>query len=459
MIPMPLRDIAAATGGMLTGDPDLVIDAVGTDSRRPPDGSSLFVALPTDHADGHDFIEAAVAAGTAAVLTRRPVPTATVPVIQVTDPWTALADLGVHVRRSVGPTTVAVTGSVGKTTVKDFAAAAIGAGRRVHAARGSYNNELGVPLTMLGLVEDSEVLVAEVGARHVGDIAQLAPLLAPDIAVVTAVAGVHLEVFGSIDAVARAKAELVAALGPDGTAVLHVADPRVAAMAQAAPNVISVATDDPAADVHASEVRLDRLARATATAVTPWGTTTLTLPVAGRHQVLNALLALAVAGHVGIDLDTAAAAIAAAPVSPWRGEVCVANGMTILNDAYNANPTSVVASLDTLVAIERTGRTMAILGVMAEIGDTAEDEHLAIGRTCARLGIDHVVVVGDGAGGIATGARAAGIAEVSVVADGDAATAVVRAWLAPGDVVVVKGSRVAGLEQLAARLVDEQVGA
>ncbi len=459
MIPMPLRDIAAATGGMLTGDPDLVIDAVGTDSRRPPDGSSLFVALPTDHADGHDFIEAAVAAGTAAVLTRRPVPTATVPVIQVTDPWTALADLGVHVRRSVGPTTVAVTGSVGKTTVKDFAAAAIGAGRRVHAARGSYNNELGVPLTMLGLVEDSEVLVAEVGARHVGDIAQLAPLLAPDIAVVTAVAGVHLEVFGSIDAVARAKAELVAALGPDGTAVLHVADPRVAAMAQAAPNVISVATDDPAADVHASDVRLDRLARATATAVTPWGTTTLTLPVAGRHQVLNALLALAVAGHVGIDLDTAAAAIAAAPVSPWRGEVCVANGMTILNDAYNANPTSVVASLDTLVAIERTGRTMAILGVMAEIGDTAQDEHLAIGRTCARLGIDHVVVVGDGAGGIATGARAAGIAEVSVVADGDAATAVARAWLAPGDVVVVKGSRVAGLEQVAARLVDEQVGA
>lgn len=459
MIPMPLPDIAAATGGTLTGDPTLVIDAVGTDSRRLPDGSSLFVALPTDHADGHDFIEAAVAAGAAAVLTRRPVPTATVPVIQVTDPWTALADLGVHVRRSVGPTTVAVTGSVGKTTVKDFTAAAIGAGRRVHAARGSYNNELGVPLTMLGLVEDSEVLVAEVGARHVGDIAQLAPLLAPDIAVVTAVAGVHLEVFGSIDAVARAKAELVAALGPDGTAVLHVADPRVAAMAQAAPNVISVATDDPAADVHASEVRLDRLARATATAVTPWGTTTLTLPVAGRHQVLNALLALAVAGHLGIDLDAAAAAIAAAPVSPWRGEVCVANGMTILNDAYNANPTSVVASLDTLVAIERTGRTMAILGVMAEIGDTAEDEHLAIGRTCARLGIDHVVVVGDGAAGIATGARAAGIAEVSVVADGDAATAVVRAWLAPGDVVVVKGSRVAGLEQLAARLVDEQVGA
>jgi UDP-N-acetylmuramoyl-tripeptide--D-alanyl-D-alanine ligase len=155
-----------------------------------------------------------------------------VPVVQVPDTWTALADLGVHVRRSVAPISVAVTGSVGKTTVKDLTAAAIGAGRRVHAARGSYNNELGVPLTMLGLVEDSEVLVAEVGARHVGDIARLAPLLAPDIAIVTAVAGVHLEVFGSIDAVARAKAELVAALGPDGTAVLHVADPRVAAMAR-----------------------------------------------------------------------------------------------------------------------------------------------------------------------------------------------------------------------------------
>lgn len=459
MIGLHLHEVVAATGGALHGDPDLVIDAVGTDSRTLPDGSTLFVALPTEQADGHDFIPAAVEAGAVAVLTHRPAPGAGVPVIEVADVWTALADLGVHVRRTVGPTTVAVTGSVGKTTVKDLTAAAIAAGRRVHAARGSYNNELGVPLTMLGLAEDSEVLVAEVGARNVGDIARLAPLLAPDIAVVTAVAGVHLEVFGSIDAVARAKAELVSALGPDGTAVLHTADPRVAAMAAAAPNVISVATDDPAADVHASGVRLDRWARATAIAVTPWGTTTLTLPVAGRHHVLNALLALAVAGHLGIDLDAAAAAIVEAPVSPWRGEVTEANGMTILNDAYNANPTSVVAALETLVAIERTGRTMAILGVMAEIGDTAEDEHVAIGRTCAQLGVDHVVVVGDDAAGIATGALAAGAADVSVVADAAAATAAAQAWLAPGDVVVIKGSRVAGLEQVATRLVEQQVGA
>jgi len=453
MIRMRLQDIAAATGGTMVGDPDRLVDAVGTDSRSLPDGAPLFVALPTEHADGHDFIQDAVAAGAAAVLTGRPVPEAGVPVIEVADTWAALADLGVHVRRSVGPTTVAVTGSVGKTTVKDLTAAAIGVARRVHASRGSYNNELGVPLTMLGLVADTEVLVAEVGARQVGDIARLAPLLAPDISIVTAVAGVHLEVFGSIDAIARTKAELVRALGPDGTAVLHVADPRVAAMAAVAPNVISVATDDPAADVHATDVRLDRWARATATAVTPWGTTTFTLPVAGRHHVLNALLALAAAGHLGIDLDAAAAAIVDAPMSPWRGEVSVANDVTVLNDAYNANPTSVVAALETLVAIERTGRTMAILGVMAEIGDTAEDEHQAIGRTCAARGVDHVVVVGDGAGGIATGARAAGVAEVSVVADGDGAAARAEAWLAPGDVVVIKGSRVAGLEQVAARLV------
>jgi UDP-N-acetylmuramoyl-tripeptide--D-alanyl-D-alanine ligase len=459
MIRMTMSEVAAATGGTLTGDPDLIVDAVGTDSRRLPDGSPLFVALATEQADGHDFVAAALAAGAVAVLAQRSLPSTSVPVVQVPDTWTALADLGVHVRRTVGPTTVAVTGSVGKTTVKDLTAAAIGAGRRVHAARGSYNNDLGVPLTMLGLAPDSEVLVAEVGARHVGDIARLAPLVAPDIAIVTAVAGVHLEVFGSIEAIARAKSELVEALGPDGTAVLHVADPRVAAMARIAPNVISVATDDPAADVHASNVRLDRWARATATAVTPWGTATLTLPVAGRHHVLNALLALAVAGHLGVDLDAAAAAIADAPVSPWRGEVSTVNDVTILNDAYNANPTSVVASLETLVAIERTGRTMAILGVMAEIGETAEDEHLAIGRTCAELGVDHVVVVGEGASGIAAGARAAGAAEVSVVDDGDAAGTVAQAWLAPGDVVVIKGSRVAGLEQVAARLIEQQVTA
>lgn len=452
MIELSLHDIAGATQGTVHGPADVRIDAVATDSRQLPAGAPIFVALPGEQADGHAFIPAAVAAGARAVLADRPVPDAEVPVVEVADTWQALGALGAAVRRRVAPTSVAITGSVGKTTVKDLAAAAVGAGRRVHASRGSFNNELGVPLTLLGLQADTQVLVAEVGARHVGDIARLAPLLAPDVAVVTAVAGVHLEVFGSIDAVARGKAELVAALGPQGTAVLHVADPRVAAMADLAPNVVSVATDLPTADVHARDVRLDAWARATATAVTPWGSTTLRLPVAGRHQVTNALLALAVAGHLGVDLDAAATAMATAPVSPWRGEVAVVDGVTVVNDAYNANPTSVLAALETLVAIERTGRAVAVLGVMAEIGPSAEEEHERIGRACADHALDHLVVVGEPAAGIARGARAAGVAAVTEVADAQAADPVVRDLLRAGDVLLVKGSRVAGLEHLAAAL-------
>ncbi len=449
MIPLTLAEVAAAVDGAVTGDGSRRVDAVATDSRDMPTGEALFMALPGEHADGHAFIPAAVHCGAVAVLAGHAVPDAGVPVVEVADPWQAISALGAEVRRRVAPTSVAVTGSVGKTTVKDLAAAAIGSQRKVHAARGSFNNDLGVPLTLLGLEADSQVLVAEVGARHVGDIAKLAPLLAPDVAIVTSVAAVHLEVFGSIDAVARGKAELVAALGPQGTAVLNVADPRVAAMADAAPNVVTVATDDPSADVHAVDVQLDGLARARATAVTPWGTITVTLPVAGHHQVVNALLALATAGHLGIDLDAAAAAIAEASVSPWRGEVRVGQGLTVINDAYNANPRSVRAALDTLMAIERTGRTLAVLGVMAEIGVSAGDEHRTVGRACADLGVDHVVVVGREAAGIAAGARTGGATAVTQVPDAAAAANVARAWLGDGDVVLVKGSRVAGLESLA----------
>jgi UDP-N-acetylmuramoyl-tripeptide--D-alanyl-D-alanine ligase len=450
MIELVLREVAYAVGGEVHGDGTLRIDAVGTDSRRLPVGQTLFVALRGGTADGHDFAAAAVEAGAVAVLAERPLEIG-VPVVVTDDGWAALQRLGAAVRAFVRPTTVAVTGSVGKTTAKDMTRAAVATGRRVHAAAGSYNNELGVPLTLLGLREDTEVLVAEVGARHVGDIAKLAPSLAPDVAVITAVAGVHLEVFGTIEAVAEGKRELVEALGPGGVAVLNVADRRVAAMADAAPRTIRVATDDPQADVSARDVVLDRYARARATALTPWGEAELRLPVAGRHHVTNALLALSVAGHLGIDVQAAAAGIADARVAPGRGEVFVQDGVTYINDAYNANPTSVGAALDTLVAIERTGSTRAALGVMAEIGPTAEEEHVAIGRRCVHLGVDEVVVVGPEAAGIAEGiasevAGTSGRATRVVRADdADAAAAHLLEVVADGDVVLVKGSKVAGL--------------
>jgi UDP-N-acetylmuramoyl-tripeptide--D-alanyl-D-alanine ligase len=462
MIRLTLDEVAAVTGARAVGGSDagsVIIDAVATDSRHLDPGA-LFVALAGEHADGHSFAPAAVDAGAAALLVQRELGLE-VPELVVDDTWRALAALAGEVRRRIDPITVAITGSVGKTTVKDLTAAAVASGMRAVAARGSFNNELGVPLTLLQLAEDSEVLVTEIGARHVGDIATLAPLVAPDVAVVTAVAGVHLEVFGTIEEVAVAKGELVEALGPDGTAILNLADPRVAAMAARAPHVISVALDDPSADVHAEDISLDQHARPSATAVTPWGRVQLRLPIAGRHNIGNALFALAVAGHLGLDLAAAAAAIADAPVSPWRGEVTEAGGVVILNDAYNANPTSVAAALETLVAVERTGRTWAVLGVMAEIGTTHDDEHRAVGARVQALGVDELVVVGAEAEAIAEGARDSGSPQTRLTSVRDSVGALQHLLprVAPGDVVLVKASRVGGLEAVAEGLADARASA
>jgi UDP-N-acetylmuramoyl-tripeptide--D-alanyl-D-alanine ligase len=452
VIPLTLAQIAAATGGQVHGDPARTVDAVGTDSRRLPDGAVLFVALRGEHADGHRFVGPAAEAGAVATLSERPVDG--VDAVVVDDTWRAIRDLGAEVRAQVAPRAVAITGSVGKTTVKDLTAAAVGSRRRVAAARGSFNNELGVPLTLLTLREGDEVLVAEIGARHVGDIADLAPLVAPEVAVVTAVAGVHLEVFGSIDAIERAKGELVESLGPGGLAVLNAADPRVLAMASKAPAALTVGA--PGADVTAEDIELDASVHPSFTARTPWGSVRVRVGVAGRHQVGNALLALAVAGHLGVDLEAAAEALGQAAISPWRAEVTRRGDLTVLNDAYNANPTSVIAALDTLTALAAGSRTVAVLGEMGEIGPTTTDEHARVGAEVAARGIDRLVVVGANAAPFAHGALDAGMdpAAVVTVPDADAASEHLAADLAPGDVVLVKASRVAGLEAVAARLLD-----
>ena len=444
MIEVTPARIAEVTGGRLHHGPGTPVTRVHTDSRTV-DGPGVFVALRTPHGDGHDHVAEAVRRGATAAVVERRTPEA-VPQVVVADTWQALQALAVANRLAVGPTAVAVTGSVGKTTVKDLAAAAVGAGRRVHAARGSYNNELGVPLTLLGMGADTEVVVAEIGARHPGDIADLAPMVAPDVAVVTAVAEAHLEAFGSIEVITAAKRELVESLGPNGVAVLNVADHRVASMAAAAPRVIGVAPDDPAADVHARDVRLDAAARATATAVTPWGRAEVRLSIAGRHHLGNALLAIAVAGHLGVDVVDAAAAISAATVSPWRSQLRSFDGVHVLDDAYNANPASVIAALDTLEGIDTDGRRIAVLGEMAEIGPSSAAAHTTVGRHCAAAGVDVLVAVGAAGEDLAAAASDAGVADVRRVPDADAAGAAVAALVRRGDTVLVKASRVVGLE-------------
>ena len=457
MIPLRLDDVVAATRGDRRGQ-DVPVQDVTTDSRSVPD-RSLFVALRGDTHDGHDHIADAVSGGAVAYVAERPADVDT-PAVIVDDTWQALRDIAGTVRDRVDPTVVAITGSVGKTTTKDLIAAACGAGRRTVAAPGSFNNEVGVPLTCLLCEDDTEVLVIEVGSRGVGHIADLMPLVRPDITVVTAVSGAHLEMFGDLDTVTRAKGELVEATASGGAAVLNVDDERVATMVERTGEDVLWFGRSSQADVTAEDVELDRLARPSFRARTPWGDSDVRLPLAGEHQVGNALAALAVAGRLGIDVTEAAGALADAQVSAWRGEISDADGVTVLNDAYNANPASMRAALRALTAIQRpdAGRTWAVLGVMAELGPTADEAHHGIGGVVAELDIDRLIVVGDDAAAIADGARAAGMPadHVRRVADADAAAEVVVPDLEPGDVVLVKASRVGGLEAVADRITQER---
>ncbi len=285
-----------------------------------------------------------------------------------------------------------------------------------------------------------------------------ATLARPTIGIVTAVAGVHLELFGSLDDVALAKGELVEALPDDGTAILNADDPRVWAMAARTSATVlgcsAAGSED--AEVVATDVRLDRRARARFTARTPWGTHEVTLPVAGRHHVANALYALAAAGAAGANTAAAAAALATAPVSRWRGAVTEVGDVVVLDDAYNANPTSTLAALETLAAMDVTGQRVAVLGVMAEIGEDHETEHWRIGSRAAGV-VDHLVVVGEDATPIMAGARDAGLSRVDKVADVREAVAAL-ADVGPGDAVLVKASRVAGLEAVTAGLQDRLRG-
>lgn len=450
MIPLTATAIAACTGGRVIGDGSRTITTVCTDTRTRSAMSetTLFAALRGETRDGHRFVDEAVEQGVGAVLVDRAVSSAPV-AIEVADTAEALARLARTVRDAVDPRVVAITGSVGKTTVKDLIAHALSSTMRVVSSNASFNNELGVPLTMLELAADTEALVVEIGARHRGDIAPLAALVRPDVAVVTAVAGVHLEIFGSLAAIAATKGELVDALDADGVAVLNIAWPLVAAMESAAPRAVRVGDGG---DVWASDVRLDDRAHAHFVAHTPYGDAPVGAPLAGRHQVDNVLLALAVSGELGVPLDVAAAAIASAEVQPMRGQIVELDGRTVIDDTYNANPTAVRAALEVLVAIADGRPTVAVLGEMAEIGRTSVAEHEAIGRACAAHGVAQVVACGTAAEPIAAGARDGGVTEVVALPSAQDAAEWVWQQSPENAVILVKASRVARLETVVENL-------
>ena len=466
MIELTLGEVAAIVDGQLAhADPATVVTgSVEFDSRKVTPGG-LFLALPGEHVDGHDYVAGAVAAGAAAGIVTRPVDAAS---IVVGDGFTALAALASAVVRRLPDTTViGVTGSAGKTSTKDLLAQLLGSLGPTVAPPGSYNNELGHPYTVLRATPATQFLVLETSARGIGHISYLTGIAPPRIGAVLNVGSAHLGEFGSREAIAQAKGELVEALPPaadSGVAVLNADDPLVSAMAARTRARVVLVGRAPEADVRASDVALDDLGRASFTLHAGDRTASVSLRLVGEHHVANALAAAAVALECGMALDEVGRLLGTAtPASRWRMETTErADGVLVINDAYNANPESMRAALDTLARVGTAraaagGRSFAVLGPMAELGADAPAEHDALGRYAAHLGVSCVVAVGDEARAIRDGAAAAdsGNGTTSWVPDAATALELLRSELRAGDVVLVKASRSASLERIAVAIAED----
>lgn len=442
-----LAEVTALLGGRrIGGDP--LLRSVVTDSRQASPGA-LFFALRGSRADGHAHVRDALDRGAAAAVVRsaEAVPG---PLLVVPDPLRALWELARAEREALGATVIGITGSTGKTTTKDMTAAILRLRHRVHASPGSYNNQVGLPLTILGGPSEIEVLVCELGAGVVGEIADLCALARPEIGVVTSVGMAHLETFGSRENIVRAKREIVEALPASGLAVLNADDRAARGYSAATRATVLTFGRTWGADVRATCIRLDPLARARFRLVTGNGAEEVVLAVPGEHMVTCALGAAAVGLALGLTPAGCAAGLHDVRLSPGRMEVFrAARGALVVNDAYNANPSSMRAGLRTARRMAASGRLVAVLGPMAELGPSDHREHLAIGRLAARLRVDRVVVVA--APGIAEGARRAGLraGRVTECADGEDALLSLEPIIRAGDVIFIKGSHVAGLERIA----------
>jgi len=467
VIPLSLARIAQITGGRLGhGDPGAVVSGeVVIDSRRAGPGG-LFAAVAGERSDGHDFAAAAIAAGATAVLATRPV---RVPSVLVSDVPAALAALARSVVDALPAARIAgITGSSGKTSTKDLAAQLVERLGPTIAPAGSFNNEFGLPLTVLRADAATRYLVLELSARGIGHIAYLCRVAPPRYGVVLNVGHAHAGEFGGLDQVARAKGELAEALPADGVAILNADDPRVLAMAERTEARVVTFSSAPGlpgmsrAPVRAVDIRLDDLGRPSFTLLTPEGSAPVILRLHGAHNVPNALAAAALARELGMDLDGIADGLGAAVArSRWRMEVHQRpDGVTVINDAYNANPESVRAAIDALAHLAQGGRAFAILGHMAELGGTSRASHEDIGEYAARIGdsgLAGLIAVGEEAAPLLDGARRvrSWTGEALAAPDGAAALELLANRLKPSDVVLVKASRAAHLEGVAAALEGE----
>ncbi len=458
MIEMTLGEIATAVGGSVSAaDAGVTVSGPAFVDSRSTVADGLFVAVAGERVDGHEFAHAAVEAGAAGVLAARQV---AAPSVVVDDVVGGLGRLARHVRAQLRDlTVVGVTGSQGKTSAKDMLAVILGAAGQTVATAESFNNEIGLPLTMLRATATTRYLVAELGTRGPGQIGFLAEVVRPTIGLVLNVGVAHIGEFGTQDAIATAKGELVAALPPTGLAVLNSDDHRVSAMAARTSAAVLTFGTSAGSDVRFAGLDLDADGHPAMRLTWRRRSADLTLGYVGVHHAANAAAAAAVALGMGLDLDSVVASLRGAqPLSHWRMAVSTSpEGVVVINDAYNANPDSMRAAVAALVEIARrrgAGRTFAVLGEMLELGEASRREHEAIGPLVARLGVTRLLAVGPSTrpAQVAASQESSWAGVADYVGDSAAALELLRGELRPGDVVLVKASRAAGLEGLAAAL-------
>lgn len=465
MLTMSVDRLAELTGGtVVAGSDERVFTGVGIDSRAVAPGMCFF-ALPGERTDGHAFLPAAESAGARVAVVSRwdealssdlGTPSG-MSVLLVDDVAAALRALAIHHRGTLRCPVLGITGSTGKTTTKDFIVAALGPDRTVVATKGNRNNELGVPLTVLEADADTEVLVVEMGMRGEGQIASLCGIVRPTMGLITNIGHTHIEVLGTQDAIARAKGELLQCVPPSGRVFLNGDDARSRLLAEDAAAAVTWYGTDEDVDVRASDIEVDGLGRPAFMISANGRGERFALPVAGRHNAYTAAAAAAVALSFGDDLATVADRLRTVRPTGMRLEVfTLETGITVVNDAYNASPTSMRSALETLADMATSGRRIAVLGDMAELGSLSELAHFRIGELLARLSIDVLITVGTRSRRIAEGAVAGGMPPASVQRyDGtDEASDALDAVIRSGDVVLVKASRSMGLERMVERMLD-----
>lgn len=448
MNPTPLSKIAQWAGGrVFAGPADVLIEDVCTDTRALKKGS-LFVALRGDNFDGHNFIAEAARQGAAAALVEK-VPVglpADFGVIEVSDALKGLQSLGGNYRTTLSAKVIGITGSNGKTSTKDATAAVLGRRFKTAKTEGNLNNHIGVPLTLLALDSSHEAAVVEMGMNHAGEIAPLAAMAKPDAAIITNIGVAHIEFLGTREAISREKSVLAEAVTDSGTVILNGDDEFTPAIASRCRGKV-VTAGLKRGDVHGTDLQ-PSLSGTKFRVHVSGRFVDAELPVPGEHMVRNALLAIAAGLALGVSLEECAAGLAELQLSKGRLQQKEIGGLFVMDDSYNANPDSMAAGLATLAQMPGTGRRIAVLGRMGELGSEAERGHRRVGQAAGALGISCVIAVGDEARWIAEAATEAGVRKVLPVATVDDAVAALQDYAKTGDLVLVKGSRSARMERV-----------